>query len=113
MQNISNEVLVKIKELRNIAYETDQSLERSGLSITDVPKAQLFDNNIKNIIGAIESLLRNEAVERPILRLKKDVPDAYLNISKIKKTNPGSLNSVNLDRIKQLIEYLEDVYDKI
>ncbi len=113
MQNKSTEVLEKLKELRNIAYETEQLLERSGLSITDMSKAQLFDYNIKNIIGSTEAILRNEAPERPMLRLQKDIPDSYINLDKLSKTNPGKLNSAQLNRIKELIGYIESVYSEL
>ena len=60
MQSRASEVLQKVKELRNLANEVEQRLEKDGLSITNISKAQLFDYNIKNIIGAVESLLRNK-----------------------------------------------------
>ncbi len=105
--------LQKIKELRNISNDTIQRLEKDGVSITDIPKAQLFDNNIKNIITAIEALLRNEPSERPVMRLERDIPDAYVNIGKIKNTAAGRLNSNSLDKMKELIGFLEQTYKRL
>ena len=113
MQSRASEVLQKVKELRNLANEVEQRLEKDGLSITNISKAQLFDYNIKNIIGAVESLLRNEPSEKPNLRLEKDLPDAYNNIKKIKETAPGRLNAQHLDRIHELVSYFEQNYKRI
>ncbi len=107
------EVLDKIKELRNTANEVVIKLERDGLSITNIPKAQLFDYNIKNIIGSVESMLRNEPPEKAVLRLEKEIPDLYNNIKKIKETAPGRLNAEHLDKIKQLVEYIEQNYKRL
>lgn len=113
MQSINNEVLTKLKELRNLSNDCQRKLETNGLPITDLPKAQLFDCNIKDIVSAVEALLRNEPSERPELRLQKGIPDSYINIDKVKKTNPGKLCSVELDRIKELIQYIEGIYKQL
>lgn len=113
MQSKGSEVLVKIKELRNLASEAEKKLEKDGLSITNIPKEQLFNHNIKNIIGAIEILLRNEPAERAIFRLEKEIPDTYNNITKLKETSPGRLNSTHLDKIKELVNYLEQNYRRL
>ena len=109
----SYEVLDKIKELRNISNEIEKKLEKDGLSITNIPKEQLFNHNIKNIIGAIEGILRNEPPERHTLRLEKEFPDAYNNITKIKEAAAGKINSTHLDKIKELISYLENSYGSL
>src|SRR3989338_10864322 len=41
----SYEVLDKIKELRNLSNEIEKRLEKDGLSITNIPKEQLFNHN--------------------------------------------------------------------
>ena len=113
MNSSASTTLQKIKELRNISNETVQKLERDGMSITDMPTSQLFDNNIKNILTAIEALLRNEPSEKPIMRLDRDIPDSYSNISKIKNTPAGRLNSTSLDKMKELIGFLEQNYKRL
>ena len=109
----SYEVLDKIKELRNLSNQIEKRLEKDGLSITNIPKEQLFNHNIKNIIGAMEGLLRNEPQERHVIRLEKEIPDAYNNINKIKESAPGRLNSVHLDNIKDLVTFLEKAYPRL
>ena len=113
MQNKSQEVLDKIKELRNLGSETEKQLEKDGMKITNISKEQLFNHNIKNIISAIEALLRNEPSERPIMRLEREIPDSYNNITKMKETPPGRLNAVGLDKIKDIIDHLERVYRRL
>ncbi len=113
MANQTNEVLGKIKELRNLSNETEINLEKSGLSITSIAKEQLFNYNIKNIISAVEGILRNEPAERHTIRLVKEIPDAYNNITKIKETPPGKANTTHLDKVKQLISYLEKAYPRL
>ncbi|MBI2148613.1 hypothetical protein HYU23_02945 [Candidatus Woesearchaeota archaeon] len=113
MQSKGTEVLDKIKELRNISSDTEQKLEKDGLSITSIPKEQLFNHNIKNIIAAIEALLRNEPSERPILRLEKEIPDLYNNLNKLKETPAGRLNSEKLDKIKDSIVFIEKIYRRL
>lgn len=108
-----SDMLDKIKELRNIANEIHQKLEQDGLSITNIPKEQLFNYNIKNIIGAIESLLRNEPPERSNLRLEKEIPDAFNNIKKLQETQAGRTNSESLARIKDLINNIELNYRRL
>ena len=108
-----NEVLDKIKELRNISSEAEKKLEKDGLSITSIPKEQLFNHNVKNIISSIEGLLRNEPSERHVIRLEKEIPDAYNNITKLKETSAGRLNSTHLDNIKELVNFIERVYPRL
>ena len=109
----STEVLDKLKELRNLSNETEIKLEKSGLSITNIPKEQLFNHNIKNTINAIEALLRNEPAERHTIRLQREFPDSYINIDKIKQTPSGKLHAENLDRIRGIIQLIEKNYQKI
>lgn len=113
MQSKGQEVLGKIKELKNIASETEVKLEKDGMSITNISKEQLFNHNIKNIISSIEALLRNEPSERPIMRLEREIPDSYNNLTKIKETPPGRLNASSLDKIKEIITDLEKVYRRL
>lgn len=107
------EVLNKLKELKELSNEISNSLEKDGIPITDINKEMLFENNIKNSITAIESLLRNEPSERHVMRLKKEIPDSYKNIQELKKTNAGKLNSIELEKLKSLINYFEQVYERI
>lgn len=113
MINQNNEVLGKIKELRNISSNAELNLERDGISITSISKEQLFNHNIKNIISAVEGLLRNEPPERHTIRLVKEIPDCYNNITKVKETPAGKMNATHLDNMKQLIDYFEKVYPKL
>ncbi len=104
---IAAETLTKIKELRNVANDTENKLEKDGISITDINKGQLFDQNIKNIISSVEGLLRNEPSERHCLRLEQELPTTYKNIHQLKETSAGRLNAQNLERIKELVGYIE------
>ncbi len=108
-----SDILNKIKELRNLANETQKELEQNGLSITNIPKEQLFNYNIKNIIGAIESLLRNESPEKSNFRLEKEIPDAYKNIKKLQDTPQGITTSESLARIKEIISMIELNYKRL
>lgn len=112
MQSKASEVLMKIKELRNLTSETEKRLEKDGLSITSIPKEQLFNYNIRSMISAVESILRNEPAEKPTLRLEKDIPDAYSNLKKIRETQPGKMHSTALDKIEELIRYIEQNYKR-
>jgi len=109
---MSVEVLVKLKELKFVASEAEKQLDNSGMSITNLQKEQLFNHNVKNIVNAIEGLLRNEPSERHHFRLEKEIPDSYVNIKKLKDT-PQGRNNVHLDRIKDLVSYFEGVYREI
>ena len=113
MKSRSMEILNIIKELRNLSPEVDKKLEMDGLSLTNIPKEQLFTYNIKSIITAIEAMLRNEPSEKHIIRLEKDIPDSYNNIRKIQETSQGKLNSTSLSRIKELIKNIEQNYQKL
>ena len=113
MQINAQEILGKLKELRNTSSETELKLEKDGLGITNIAKEQLINYNIKSIISSVEGLLRNEPQERHVLRLEKDIPDAYNNIGKLKETGPGRMNSVHLDKIKDLIAFIEKNYKRI
>ncbi len=110
---IQAEMLTKVKELRSISKKTEELLEKSSISITNIHKKQLFDNNIKSIISAVESLLRNEPPERPILRLRKEIPDLYINIKNLKETEAGKLYSTELEQLKSLISYIEAIYKRV
>ena len=105
-------MLAKLKELRNIASETEKQLGNSGMSITNIQKEQLFNHNIKNIVDAIEGLLRNEPSERHHIRLEKEIPDSYVNIKKLKETQQGKGNQ-NLEKIKEIIYFFEGKYREI
>ncbi|MBS3168160.1 hypothetical protein J4216_03490 [Candidatus Woesearchaeota archaeon] len=113
MESMNNQILQKVRELRNLASETERALEESGISITYIPKEQLFSNNIKKIISAVEGLLRQEPREKHTLRLKTDIQDSYKNIKEIKQTDQGKKHSSKLDKIKELVEFLEKIYEKI
>lgn len=113
MKSLASDMLEKIKELRNLANETSKRLEEGGLSITNIPKEQLFNYNIKSIIDSIEALLRNEPSEKPILRLEKEIPDVHTNIKKLQATPQGKTNSTALSRIKEVIEYIEQNYKRL
>ncbi len=113
MQSKNTEILGKLKELRNAATETEVALENSGISITYIPKAQLFSNNIRNIIGAIETLMRQEQKERQTFRLERDIPDSYKNITEVKSTPQGKQHAAKLDKLKELINYFEKIYKSI
>ncbi|HIH26045.1 MAG TPA: hypothetical protein HA226_04720 [Nanoarchaeota archaeon] len=106
---MSADILAKLKELKNVASETQYQLENSGVSITNIQKEQLFNHNVKNIINAIEGLLRNEPSERHYLRLQKEFPDSYNNIRKLKETPQGKITP-NLDKIKDIISFFEGKY---
>ena len=106
------EVLRRLSELKIVAGETEKKLENDGLSITNIQKEQLFNHNIKNIINAVEGLLRNEPSEKHVFRLEKEIPDSYVNINKLKNTPQGELNN-NLERLKDLISYFESNYKQL
>ena len=107
------EVLNKLKELKELSNGLSNSLEKHGILITDINKERLFESNIKSTITAIEGLLRNEPSEKHTLRLQKEIPDSYKNISEVKKTNAGKLNSIALDKLKSLMSYFEQIYERI
>ncbi len=109
----ASETLQRIKELRNLASDTERKLEKDGIPITSIPKEQLFNYNIRSLISAVEALLRNEPSEKPTLRLEKDIPDAYTNLGKLANTPQGKLNTENLNRIKELISYIEQNYKRM
>ena len=108
------ELLSKLKELKNLSREVYIELEENGLKITDpnagIAKEQFFMGNIKNITDAIEALLRGEASERPMVRLAKDLPDALVNLKKIKQTNAARMSADRLGRMEALLAYLENNY---
>ncbi len=110
---IASEMLIKIKELRNVSSEVSQKLEEDGMPITDIPKEQLFNYNIKSIINAVEIILRYEPSERPTMRLKKDIPDAYVNLDKVKKTKQGMARTAELERVRALIQFVEQHYSEV
>lgn len=113
MKSLASDMLEKIKELRNLANETSQRLEREGMSITNISKEQLFNHNIKSMIDSIEALLRNEPSERPILRLEKEIPDSHINLKKMQETPQGRSNSASLARIKDIINHIEQNYKRL
>ena len=110
---IQSEMLIKLKELKDVSKKAENDLEGAGVSVTDLNRKQLFDNNIKSTISAIEGLLRNEPAERHLLRLKREIPDSYINIKKLKETRAGKLSSVNLDKIKTVMSYLEKNFENL
>ncbi len=113
MRSKSLDILDKLKELRNLSSETSEKLEIDGLSITNIPKEQLFAYNIKSIISSVEALLRNEPSEKPFLRLEKDIPDAFVNLKKLKDTPQGRLNSASLQLIEEIIKIIERDYKRL
>jgi|SRR3989344_1736084 len=110
---IPKQALIKLKDLKILTGQLNQKLEDDGMPITDIPKEQLFAYNLKSITSSVESLLRNEPSERPILRLKKDIPDALVNLDKVMQTVPGRKNSIELERIKQIVKFFEQNYELI
>ncbi len=110
---IQSATLVKLKELKEYSKKAEDDLEKAGISVTDINRKQLFDNNIKSTIGAIEGLLRNEPAERHLLRLKREIPDSYVNVDKLKETRAGKLSSLNLDKIKKIMEYFRENFENI
>jgi len=114
MENlIKKEVLEKLKDLKVLSGELSYQLEDEGLSITHMAKEQLFSHNLKSIIISVESLLRNEPSERAILRLKKDIPETYSNINKVLETDQGKKRRQKLEKIKEIIQYVEKNYEVI
>ena len=113
MRSLASDMLERIKELRNVGSETSKKLERDGISITNIPKEQLFNYNIKSIIDSIEALLRNEPSEKPILRLEKEFPDAHVNLKKLQETPQGRTNAEALLRIKDIINQIEQNYKRL
>lgn len=109
---MSAEVLARLKELRDIASETEKQLEDAGISITNIQKEQLFNHNIKNIVAAIEGLLRNEPSERHHIRIEKEIPDSYANIKKLRETQHGRGNQ-NLEKLGEIISFFESRYREI
>ena len=107
------DVLLKLKELKEFSKEIKADLENSGMPITDLNKERLFESNIKNTINAIESLLRNEASEKPTLRLQQDIPDAYKNIKELKTTPEGRMHSAKLERLQNILKFFEENYEYI
>jgi hypothetical protein len=105
--NLTAETLIKIKELRNLSIAVDRKLEDNGMPITNIEKEQLFNYNVKSIISAVESLLRNESQERAKIRLEKDIPDAYSNLKKVKESKEGRTFAADLDKIKEIIAHIE------
>jgi len=101
MQHENQEILAKLKELRILANQTEIDLEQAGISITYIPKEQLFSNNIRKIITATESLLRQESKEGHCLRLGRDIPDAYKNIEEVRKTPQGKAQTQNFSKLKK------------
>lgn len=112
MNNKVKEILDKIKELRNLSKETSKKLEEGGLSITFIPKEQLFKYNVSSIIESVEGLVRNEPQERFFIRLGKDIPDAYTNLKKLEETPQGKDNAESIKKIREIIKYIEENYKK-
>lgn len=113
MKQQSQEILSRTKELKNLSKETSRKLEQDGLSITFIPKEQLFTYNIKSMIETVEALVRNEPSERLKIRLGKDIPDSYLNLKKVESTPQGKSNAESLRKIKEIIQFIEENYAKI
>lgn len=113
----NNEILKNLKDLKYHSRALDIKLEQSGLSPTDgtagVEKSSLFDSHVIDIATSVEGLLRGEASERHHLRIEKAIPEAKRNIQKLLTTKPGKMNSADLLKLQQLIEYFEQNYKYI
>ena len=109
----TQEILSKAKELERLSRESSRKLVEEGLSITFIPKEQLFAYNIKSIVETVEALVRNEPKERLVIRFKKDIPDAYLNLKKVEETTHGKNNLAALKKIRETIKFIEENYSKI
>ena len=111
------ELLSKLKELKDLSRGVYIQLEEDGLKVSDpkagIAKEQLFQSNIKNVVSAVEGLLRGEAAERHLVRLKKEFPDSLINIKKVKEVNAGMKNRESLMRIEALLTYLENNYQEL
>ncbi len=107
----NGEILKNLKDLKYHSRALDQKLEQSGLSPTDgtagVEKSALFDSHVIDIATAVEGLLRGESSEKHHLRISKSIPEAKRDIQKILTTKPGKMNSADLQKLQQLIEYFE------
>ena len=114
---MSNEVLTKLKELKDVSRNLYVKLEEDGLKVSDpqagVAKEQFFNNNVKNITGAMEGLMRGEPAERHLVRLAKEFPNSFENMKKIKSCNAGRLNVDTLNRIEVLLAFLENNYREL
>src|SRR3989344_98398 len=100
-------MIEKLKELKEVSYKLEANLENEGLNITNLNKEQLFRYNIRNIVTSTEALLRNEPSERPVMRLKKEIPDTYENISCLLETKAGKNNIKDLERLKEIAVFIE------
>lgn len=113
----NNEILKNLKDLKYHSRALNQKLEQSGLSPTDgtagKEKSTLFDSNVNDIATAVEGLLRGESPERHTLRIEHSIPDAKKNIAKILETKSGKLNLADIEKLKQLLNYFEQVYKQI
>ena len=113
MTDPRTELIDALKELKELSNSTYIKLEDSGLTITNLNKEQLFRYNLRNIIKATEALIRNEPSEKHALRLKKEIPDTYENVKSLLTTKAGKINSLELDRIKELTSLIESNVDKL
>ncbi len=114
---MSNEVLNKLKELKDVSRAVYVDLEENGLKVSDphagVAKEQLFNNNIKNITGAMEGLLRGEPAERHMVRLDKEFPNSFENMKKVKQASASQKSMGDLNRIEALLTFLENNYREL
>ena len=109
-----NELLSKLKELKDLSRDVYIELEENGLKITDshagIAKEHLFNSNLKDIVGAVEGLLRGEPSERHTVRLEKALPDSLVNLKKVKASRASLRSMDRLERIEALLGYLENNY---
>jgi len=113
MENPKLEMIETLKELKELSNKVEGRLEAEGLNITNLNKEQLFRYNIRNIITSTEALLRNEPSERPVMRLKKEIPDTYENISCLLETKAGKNNIKDLERLKEIAVFIEANFEKL
>ncbi|MBI5391598.1 hypothetical protein HZB00_01210 [Candidatus Woesearchaeota archaeon] len=109
----NSEALPRLQTLREGSRDVNTKLEEAGLKMTHgsagIAKEQFFSNNIKNIVSAVEALLRGEPAERPYVRLKKEFPDAYRNLKLIRETPAGKTQSIALAKLEQALKELENI----
>ena len=113
MENNKLEMMTRLKELKELCSKVESNLEKDGLGITNLNKEQLFRYNLRNIIISTEALLRNEPSEKPVIRLKKEIPDAYENIKKLVLTKAGKNNSDDLNKIRELASFIELNFQRV
>ena len=114
---MKSEIPSKLKKLNQLSRSLETDLEESGVRVTALAHAvhvnQFFQNNIPNIVGACQGLLRGEANERHILRLEKSFISVFSNLEKIKDIPQTKKYLKEIGEIENILNELKQIYHKL